>query len=343
MAYKPLKIGVIGYGHFMRTNFVIHLQNSPAAEIVGVYNRSEEPRKMAEDDGFFATSNINEFFKIPGMEAIVIGTANTTHCDFAIRAARQGLHVLCEKPMALNSADADKMTAEAEKAGIITHVNHMGPYTTAFQTVKKKAEDCCGKFLHVANRHSRTFGLWVQGARHQNVANPEASGGWTYHHFCHMLDEVCILVGSTRATKVYHIEQKSCAEAPSEELVNALVHFDNGATAFISDGLSIGGYQDLFIQGVTGDARLTNDNITLTIPGPYDRYLRPGSRSIFKQDFPVPHEDKAILTIMNLFTQAVRGGKNELLSFRFVADQYRILDALRESARTGQAVEPKYD
>ena len=36
------------------------------------------------------------------------------------------------------------------------------------------------------------------------------------------------------------------------------------------------------------------------------------------------------------------GGKNELLSFRFVADQYRILDAMRQSALTGKAVEPKY-
>jgi predicted dehydrogenase len=343
MAYKPLKVGVIGYAHYMRTNFVLHLKECSAVEIVGIYNRSEEPRKMAENDGFFATSSVDEFFKIPGLEAIIIGTANSTHSEFSIRAARQGIHVLCEKPMALNSADADKMTVEAEKAGIITHVNHMGPFMESFQILKKNAEDCCGKFLHVANRSSRTFGFWSQGARHQNVANPAASGGWTYHHFCHMLDEVCILLGTTRATKVYHIEQKSCPECPSEEIVNALVHFDNGATAFISDGLSIGGYHDIFVQGATGDARLHNNEVKITIPGPYERFLRPGSCSIFSKTLPVKAESKPIHTIANLFTQAVRGGKNELLSFRFVADQYRILDALRKSATTGQAVEPIYD
>ncbi len=342
MAYQPLKVGVIGYAHYMRTNFVLHLKESKDVEIVGIYNRSEERRKMAENDGFFATSNIDEFFRISGMEAVIIGTANSTHSEFSVRAAKQGLHILCEKPMALNSKDADLMTTEAEKAGVVTHVNHMGVYTTAFQTLKEKAEDCCGKFLHVSMRGSRVFGLWVQGARHQNVANPAASGGWTYHHFCHQLDAVCVLVGSTKVTKVYHIEQKSCQECPSEEIVNALIHFDNGATAFISDGLSIGGYTDTFIQGTTGDARLHNNEITLTIPGPYDRFLRPGSCSIFKKTLSVPDEGKPILTMAKLFTQAVRGGKNELLSFRFVANQYRILDALRKSATIGEAVVPDY-
>jgi UDP-N-acetylglucosamine 3-dehydrogenase len=342
MAFKPLKVGIIGYAHYMRTNFVLHLRECPAVEIVGVYNRSEERRKAAEDDGFWATSDLERFFKIPGLEAVIIGSANATHKEFSIRAARQGLHVLCEKPMALTVQEADEMVKEAEKAGIVTHVNHMSPYTEAYQTFKIKAEDFAGKVLHVANRHTRAFGFWIQGARHQNVAHPEASGGWTYHHMCHALDEVCILLNTTRATRVYHVMQKSCEDCPSEELVNALIHFDNGATAFISDGLSIGGYQDTFVQGTKGDVRLYDNTVTVTVPGPGDRTQRPGSLTAFSRTYPVPPMDKMIVTIGAKFTQAIRGGKNELLSFRFVADQYRILEAMKQSALSGKAVEPQY-
>jgi len=339
---KPVKVGVMGYAHYMRTNFVLLLKECPAVEIVAIYNRSEERRKAAEEDGFRATSDMDEFFKTPGMEAVIIGSANATHKEFSIRAARQGLHVLCEKPMAMSVQEADEMVKEAEKARIVTHVNHMSPYTEAFQTFKIKAEDYAGKFLHIANRQTRAFGLWNQGARHQNVAHPEASGGWTYHHLCHALDEVCLLLGTSRAVRVYHVMQKSCDECPSEEIVNALVHFDTGATAFICDGLSIGGYSDMFIQGLRGDARLHDNTVTVTVPGPADRTARPGNLTAFSKTFPVPPIDKMIVTIGNKFAQAIRGGKNELLSFRYVADQYRILEAMKESAKTGKAVEPKY-
>jgi len=341
---KPLKTGILGYAHYMRTNYVYHLRNCDAIEIVGVYNRSEERRKHAEEDGFFATSSPDEFFRIPGMEAVIIGTANASHKEFSIRAARQGLHIICEKPLALSAQDADEMVREVEKAGVVTHVNHGGPYTEAFQTFKRMAEDYASPYLHVHNRTSREFGLWSQGARHQNVAHPEASGGWTYHHMCHALDEVCILLGTARATRVYHVMQKSCDECPSEELVNALIHFDTGATALVSDGLSIGGFTDLAVQGLRGDVRLLNDEISVVIPGPADRTQRPGNLTPFIKKFPVPPGDKMIDTVSRKFCQAVRSGnRKELLSFRFVADQYRILAAMSESARTGKSVEPRYD
>ncbi len=338
---KPVKVGVMGYAHYMRTNFVLHLKDCQAIEIVGVYNRSEERRKAAENDGFFATSSLDEFFKIPGMEAVIVGLANSTHKEFSIMAARKGLHILCEKPMALSTRDADEMVIEAEKAGIVTHINHGGIFTEAFQAYKCKVDDYAGRILHVAGRSTRAFGLWNQGARHQNVAHPEASGGWTYHHLCHMLDEVCVLLGSTRATRVYHLMQKSCDECPSEEIVNALITFDNGATAFVTDGLSIGGYHDVFVQGTKGDVRHHDNTITVTVPGPADSYHRPGNLTPFSKTFQVPTAGKMIITTGNKFVQAIRGGKNELLSFRFVADQYKILDAMKESALTGKAVDIK--
>jgi predicted dehydrogenase len=189
---------------------------------------------------------------------------------------------------------------------------------------------------------SRKFGLWNQGARHQNVAHPEVSGGWTYHHLCHALDEVCILIGSARASRVYHVMHKSCAECPSEEIIYSLITFENGATAVVSDGLSIGGYCDIFIQGSTGDVRLHDNVVTVTVPGPADSYHRPGNLTPFSKEFAAPPADKMINTVARKFTQAVRGGKNEMLSFEFVADQYRILDAMAESARTGRVVEPKH-
>jgi predicted dehydrogenase len=339
---KPVKIGIMGYAHYIKTNVVLYLQTCEAVEIVGVYNRGEERRKHAENDGFFATSDLDAFFKIPGMEAVFVGTANASHKELTLRAVKEGKHIICEKPLALSAAEADEMARAVEKAGLVNHVNHGGPYTEAFITFKKAVKDYAGQILHLWIRQTRAFGFWIQGARHQNVAHPEASGGWTYHHLCHALDEACIILGTSRVKRVYHVEQKSIDECPSEEIVNTFLHFEGGATAYLTDGLSIGGIQDMGVQGTWGDVRLFENSVTVTVPGPADHTQRPGNLTPFKRIIPVPPQSKMLDAVAHKFREAVRGGKNELLSFRFVADQYRILEAMKASAAAGKAVEPKY-
>jgi len=338
MVTKPVKFGIISYGHYFRTNFVVHLAKCPAVEIVGVYNRGEERRLQARQDGYFSTGNLDELLSLPGLEAVAIGSSNAAHKEQVLAAAKAGKHVLCEKPLALELADVDEMVAAAEQKGLVTHVNHGGPYMDRFIRFKSLMEEHIGKVYHCWLRSSRMFGLWSQGARHVAVANPKESGGWTFHHLCHALDEACVLLGTSEAEKVYHVNQKSCPEAPSEEIINSLIHFRNGTTALLTDGTSVGGFGDFGVQGEGGDMRLLGDRITLVRPGPLDPTERPGNRGHVIDEFDVPAGDKMIETVGAKFVQAVRGGKNELLSFRFVSNQYRILNAMRKSAETGQAV-----
>jgi len=339
---KPVVMGIVGYGHYMRTNFVLRLRNCTSIKFAGVYNRGEERRKQAEEDGFWTTGDLDELLALPGLEAVLIGTANAAHKEQAIRAARAGKHILCEKPMALSVEDCDAMTAEAEKAGVVTHVNHPSPYTDGFMKFREIVQAEAGEILHVWHRSTRAFGLWSQGARHVQVAHPENSGGWTFHHFCHQLNDACLILGSSHATRVYHLMQNS-AGAPSEELVNSLLTFESGATAFLCDGLSIGPFTDMGVQGTRADVRMIEHRIYLAKPGPPDPLQRPGNLTGMVQLFDAaqhgadPHE-----TIGHVFAHAVRGDKNELLPFRFIRDQYRILTALKESAAKGKTVDLKW-
>jgi predicted dehydrogenase len=341
---RPVRLGVLGYGHFVRTNFIKHLRLCKSLEIVGVYNRGEERRRQAAEDGFWTTGDLDEMLGRDDVEAIYIGTHNEAHHHEAVAAARAGKHIFCEKPMALTMAEINDMVAEAEKAGVLTHVNHGGPYDPAFEKLQQLVRDRCGRIMQVWVRNSRLFGTWKTGARHFAVEHPEISGGWTYHHYCHFLNIACVLINSMAnpATKVYHLLQTSCPEAPSEELCSSLVRFANGATAQICDGTTIGGFDDMGVIGTDGDCRRVGNQLILVTPGPHDPTQRPGSFSQVIERFEIADGGKNITRVGDIFAHAVRSGDgSRLLSFRWIAHEYRILEALSESARTGEAVAVK--
>jgi predicted dehydrogenase len=144
------------------------------------------------------------------------------------------------------------------------------------------------------------------------------------------------------ATKVYHVKQKSCDGAPSEELVTTIIHFADGATAQIGDGTTIGGFSDTGIIGTDGDLRLVGDEITLVTHGDPDPNQRPGNRSQVVQKFQVPEQGKVLTTIGRVFAEAVRSGDGRrLISFRQIRHEYQILEAMLESAKTGQVADVK--
>lgn len=340
---KPVHVGVLGYGHFVRRIFLPRFKACPHIAVAGVYNRGAERRAQAEQDGYRVTGNLAELLAIPELEAIYIGTSNAAHKEQCIAGARAGKHIFCEKPLALSLQDVDHILSETRKAGVITHVNHGTPYSKSFLDFRRIVRERCGRVLHVWIRTSRGFGNWVHGARHVVVGNPAESGGWTFHHLCHALDEACILMEGRRAVKVYHTLQKSCAECPSEEIVNGIVTFDDGATALLSDGTTIGGFQDKGVMGVDADLRQFGAETILVTMGPPAGRGRPGILERKVETFTAQDsggdDEKSIQVVAQYFAEAVRGGENRLLSFEFVRDQYRILAGLKESARTGQAVD----
>lgn len=345
MTFKPIGLGVAGYGHYVRVNFLRPLKDCEAIKIAGIYNRGEERRNQAKEDGYWVTGDFDELLKRDDVEAVFIGTSNYSHKELVLKAAKAKKHIICEKPLALDVKDIDEMVKAVKESGVITHVNHTSIYSPVFIKIRELIKEYIGDIYHLWIRASRSFGLWNQGARHVAVENPDQSGGWTIHHLCHSLNEACILLDSNKAEKVFNIVHKSCPQSPSEEIINTLIYFDNGKTATISDTTSIGPYKDFGIQGTKGDLRYLNDKIYITKPGPTDPMGRPGNLSSEQEiiDMANFHKEgnKNLVTIGNKFAQAVRGGKNELLSFDFVSKQYKIINAMQKSAQIKEAVKPK--
>ena len=113
-----LKIGVIGNGNISG----VHLRGyslNPNVEIYALCDINEKAMKRrAEEYGVTRLfTDVNEMVKLPELDAVSVCTWNAAHAECAIAALNAGTHVLCEKPMALNAEQAQRMQEAAERNG----------------------------------------------------------------------------------------------------------------------------------------------------------------------------------------------------------------------------------
>ncbi|MBC7798519.1 MAG: Gfo/Idh/MocA family oxidoreductase [Pyrinomonadaceae bacterium] len=121
-----LNFGIIGCGWVARDYVAPAIIESRNAEIVALCDLNvENLSKIApEKANVFRTTNLKEFLANPSMQAVYIATPNDSHRFLTEKCAEAGKHVLCEKPMATNYADALRMVEVCERFKV--------QYATAF-------------------------------------------------------------------------------------------------------------------------------------------------------------------------------------------------------------------
>ena len=119
------RVGIIGCGSITRFRHAPEYFENPSAEIAGYYDTAEQrAQEMAREFGGKVYVSVEEMLQDPKIDAISVCTANKYHAPITIKALEAGKHVLCEKPLATNIADAERMIAAAQKAGKFLMVGH---------------------------------------------------------------------------------------------------------------------------------------------------------------------------------------------------------------------------
>src|ERR1700690_3407252 len=118
---RPFRFGILGAARIAPDALIKAAQNVPAVEVVAIAAR--DPKRARE----FATANgiprvvatYDDLVNDPGLDVIYNPLPNSLHCEWSIAALRAGKHVLCEKPLASNAAEAERMTKAAAESGKI--------------------------------------------------------------------------------------------------------------------------------------------------------------------------------------------------------------------------------
>jgi predicted dehydrogenase len=127
---KPLGIAIVGCGGITLQNHLPGIALCAETKVVALCdNNPVTLERASRDTGITTTStNYEEIVQRDDVHAVIIATPNVAHAPIALAAIAAGKHVLSEKPLAMNYADAKKMAETADAA----NVRHMTAFTYRF-------------------------------------------------------------------------------------------------------------------------------------------------------------------------------------------------------------------
>ena len=135
-----IKLGVVGAGNMGKNHIRVALSNNDYFEFVGFYDKSSKCRKeVSKTYNVEAFSKLDELFK--KVDACIIAVPSSLHLEVGLLAAKYNLHVLMEKPLCLNSKDANILAKNFKNKVLMTgHVERYNPVVTALSNIIKKEE-----------------------------------------------------------------------------------------------------------------------------------------------------------------------------------------------------------
>jgi predicted dehydrogenase len=200
---SAVKIAVVGGGYGAKVALPV-LCALDEFEPVAVWSRRpDRARELAGEAGVaLGTSEIDELLSAPGLEAVHVAAPVTMHAEVSITAARRGLHVLCEKPLASDLAEARRVAAAVAEAGVVGAVNYGRRFQVARERLIERVREVAGRprmvsvslvYSDHAEPDSRPF-TWVQDAA--------MGGGRLQGYGVHDLDLLLEACGDVEAVSV---------------------------------------------------------------------------------------------------------------------------------------------
>lgn len=224
-----LTLGIVSYEHPHVLRYVPTFLSHPdtkIAKICGIGANSELAKRDAERIGCEFFEILEETF-FESLDAIYIASAPYRHLEIVKMASEQGLHILCDKPIALSLEEADEIIGTAERAG----VKLMVPFNTRWQPAVKKAKELLQGDIHYV--YAIKFGMnpiTIKNFDSSWFFDRKSAGFGGFGDIgMHMVDAIRFLVGRD-ALSVY-------AKVNEDDTYGeAIIEFKNGTLAYLISG-----------------------------------------------------------------------------------------------------------
>ena len=176
MGDRNLRVGIIGAGGIARGAHVPGYRQSGRAEVTAVCDvHADAARAFAAAHGLSRHyDSVEGMLAQEDLDVVSICTSNDAHHPAAMAAIARGLHVFCEKPLAMNFAQALEMYEASRSQGVVTGINFTYRTTPAARYIKELTEEAIfGDVKHFSIEYYQSYS--VQPGRKLGVAVSERS------------------------------------------------------------------------------------------------------------------------------------------------------------------------
>lgn len=186
-----LKVAILGFGFIGKAHGQAYAR-LPNVQLVAIGGCSEQRIREWEapyDVQFY--SDADELLHSSGAEIVDVCLPTFLHEEFVIKAAEQGMHIICEKPLALTVAAVDRMLASVQRSGVTFMVAQVLRFFVQYAKCRELVQDGnLGEVLFASASRLAQPPPWADWFR-----NPEKSGGALYDLQVHDLDFLLNLFG----------------------------------------------------------------------------------------------------------------------------------------------------
>jgi predicted dehydrogenase len=161
MDNRRISVGIVGTSWWADAMYLPALQNHPGAMVTAVCGRNlERAEAFAQQWEIpYVYNDADELIDSGHIDAVIIATSNDSHYPIGMNALQHGLHVLCEKPLALTYAQAAEMAALAQRKGVVTMTPFTYRYMPTARYLKELIDDgYIGRPYHLNMRYYTGYG-----------------------------------------------------------------------------------------------------------------------------------------------------------------------------------------
>ncbi len=243
MKNEPVKFGLIGAGSVAQSYFSAFDKVEEASLVAVADLRAAAAQSAAEQMKCKAFTNPEAMLDDGECEAVIVCTPPSTHPDVAENFLAAGVHMLCEKPLAITSAKAESMIELAEKQGVL--LTMASKFRFVEDVIKAKAivnSGILGEIILFEN----AFTSWVDMSKRWNTTPEISGGGVLIDNGTHSVDIIRYFLGPIR--DVHVVEGKRLQSDAVEDTVQMFVHSRDGVMGTIDLSWSINKELDNYID-----------------------------------------------------------------------------------------------
>ena len=289
----------------------------------GVTQELDTTRAYAQAKGFKLSATLDEALADAAVQAVVLATPHSLHCQQIMQVAAAGKPVFCEKPLSLKQNDAERAVAACRKSGVPIGVGQNKRFWPSMAELRRViASGALGKIMHVeghySNEHSsKFFAPW------RDLPDETPGAGMTGTGI-HILDAFANIAGPAEQITAQFISHRTGADP--RDTVSVLFRFANGISGFLGAVRASPIYFRVHVFGDEGSVEALDETRTII-------RLKGGKTEV--RDF---QKIDSVLAEMDAFADAVAGVAPYPITTEEMVNTIASFEAVIQSIATGSTV-----